>query len=233
MFEAYGMTENAAISTSNRPGRIKLGTVGEPLGEAEIRIDESGEIQVRHPAVFAGYFRDPEATARTITPDGWLRTGDIGEWVDGTHLKITDRAKDIIITSGGKNIAPSEIENALKASPYIKEAIVIGDRRPYLTALIGIEFDTVAEWAQRRKIDFTTYRDLSEKPEVVALVQGVVNEVNSRLATVEQIKKFRMLPKELDHEDGELTATQKVKRAAIAERFADLVEDLYATKAAR
>jgi long-chain acyl-CoA synthetase len=233
MFEAYGMTENAAISTSNRPGRIKLGTVGEPLGEAEIRIDESGEIQVRHPAVFAGYFRDPEATARTITPDGWLRTGDIGEWVDGTHLKITDRAKDIIITSGGKNIAPSEIENALKASPYIKEAIVIGDRRPYLTALIGIEFDTVAEWAQRRKIDFTTYRDLSEKPEVVVLVQGVVNEVNSRLATVEQIKKFRMLPKELDHEDGELTATQKVKRAAIAERFADLVEDLYATKAAR
>jgi len=233
MFEAYGMTENAAISTSNRPGRIKLGTVGEPLGEAEIRIDDSGEILVRHPAVFAGYFRDPEATAQTMTADGWLRTGDIGEWVDGTHIKITDRAKDIIITAGGKNIAPSEIENALKASPYIKEAIVIGDRRPYLTALIGIEFDTVAEWAQRRKIDFTTYRDLSEKPEVIALVQGVVNEVNTRFATVEQIKKFRMLPKELDHEDGELTATQKVKRAAIEERFADLVEDLYATKAAR
>ncbi|HLV58419.1 MAG TPA: AMP-binding protein [Natronosporangium sp.] len=233
MFEAYGMTENAAISTSNRPGRIKLGTVGEPLGEAEIRIDDSGEILVRHPAVFAGYFRDPEATAQTMTADGWLRTGDIGEWVDGTHIKITDRAKDIIITAGGKNIAPSEIENALKASPYIKEAIVIGDRRPYLTALIGIEFDTVAEWAQRRKIDFTTYRDLSEKPEVIALVQGVVSEVNTRFATVEQIKKFRMLPKELDHEDGELTATQKVKRAAIEERFADLVEDLYATKAAR
>src|SRR5690606_3292754 len=133
MFEAYGMTENAAISTSNRPGRIKLGTVGEPLGEAEIRIDDSGEILVRHPAVFAGYFRDPEATAQTMTADGWLRTGDIGEWVDGTHIKITDRAKDIIITAGGKNIAPSEIENALKASPYIKEAIVIGDRRPYLT----------------------------------------------------------------------------------------------------
>lgn len=228
MFEAYGMTENAAIATSNRPGRIVLGTVGEPLGEAEIRIDaETGEILTRHPGVFAGYFRDPEATARALTPDGWLRTGDIGEWVGGTHLKITDRAKDIIITAGGKNVAPSELENALKASPFIKEAVVIGDRRPYLTALVGIELDTVAEWAQRQRLGFTTYRDLSEKPEVTALVQAQVDEVNQRFARAEQIKQFRMLPKELDHEDGELTATQKVKRAAIADRFADLVDDLY------
>ena len=129
---------------------------------------------------------------------------------------ITDRAKDILITAGGKNIAPSEIENALKASPYIKEAIVVGDRRPYLVALIGIELETVVDWAQRRGIAYTTYRDLSEKPEVIKLVQGIVNEVNARFATVEQVKKFRMLPKELDHEDGELTATQKVKRSAIA-----------------
>jgi long-chain acyl-CoA synthetase len=231
MYEAYGMTENAAIATSNRPGRIRLGTVGEPLGEAEVRIDEDGEILTRHPGVFAGYFRDPAATAATMTADGWLKTGDIGEWVDGSHIKITDRAKDIIITAGGKNVAPSEIENALKTSPYLKEVIVIGDRRRYLAALIGIEFETVAEWAQRRRIDFTTYRDLSEKPEVIALVQRLVDEVNERFATVEQVKRFRMLPKELDHEDGELTATQKVKRGAIAERFADLVEDLYAPKA--
>ncbi len=227
MYEAYGMTENAAISTANQPGRVKLGTVGEPLGDAEVRVADDGEILVRHPGVFAGYFRDPEATARTMTDDGWLRTGDIGEWIDGTHIKITDRAKDIIITAGGKNIAPSEIENALKTSPFLKEVVVIGDGRPYLTALIGIEFDTVAAWAQRRKLDFTTYRDLSEKPEVIELVQSLVDEVNQRLATVEQIKKFRMLPKELDHEDGELTATQKVKRGALAERFADLVDDLY------
>jgi long-chain acyl-CoA synthetase len=231
MFEAYGMTENAAISTSNQPGRVKLGTVGERLGDAEVRIDDSGEILVRHPGVFAGYFRDPQATAATMTPDGWLRTGDIGEWVDGTHVKITDRKKDIIITAGGKNLAPSEIENALKTSPFVKEAVVIGDKRPYVTALIGIEFDTVAAWAQRRRLDFTTYRDLSEKPEVVELVRKLVDNVNSRLASVEQIKKFRMLPKELDHEDGELTATQKVKRSAIEERFADLVADLYNTKA--
>jgi len=228
MYEIYGMTENAAVTTINRPGRIKLGTVGEPHPGVEVRIDDqTGEILTRHPAVFVGYFRDPEATARAKDADGWLHTGDVGEWVDGTHLRITDRAKDIIITSGGKNIAPSEIENALKASPYIKEAIVVGDRRAYVTALIGIELETVSNWAQRRRIAYTTYRDLAEKPEVIKLVQGIVTEVNSRLASVEQVKKFRMLPKELDHEDGELTATQKVKRAAIARLFADMVDEMY------
>ncbi len=232
MHEIYGMTENAAISTVNHPGRIKLGTVGEAHPGVEIRLDEeTGEILTRSPAVFVGYFRDPEATRAAKDADGWLRTGDVGEWIDGTHLKITDRKKDILITAGGKNVAPSEIENSLKTSPYIKEAIVVGDRRPYLVALIGIELETVSDWAQRRGIAFTTYRDLSEKPEVVKLVQSIVDGVNSRLATVEQIKKFRMLPKELDHEDGELTATQKVKRAAIAKLFSDLVDDLYGSKA--
>jgi long-chain acyl-CoA synthetase len=143
-------------------------------------------------------------------------------------VKITDRMKDIIVTAGGKNIAPSEIENALKASPYIKEAVVIGDRRRYLTALIGIESDTVGEWARRRGLPYTTYRDLSGKPEVRALVQGVVDEVNERFATVERVRRFAFLPKELDHEDGELTATQKVRRSAIATLFEDLVEGMYA-----
>jgi long-chain acyl-CoA synthetase len=226
--EVYGMTENSAIATGNRPGRVRLGTVGEPQPEVELRIDEvTGEIQTRHPGVFAGYWRDPDATRRTLDPDGWLHTGDVGEWVDGTHVRITDRMKDIIITAGGKNVAPSEIENALKASPYVKEAVVIGDGRKYLTALIGIELETVGFWAQSRRLTFTTYRDLSEKPEVVALVQGIVDEVNTRFATVEQIKKFRMLPKELDHEDGELTATQKVKRASIVSTFDELVGSMY------
>ncbi|WP_246001593.1 AMP-dependent synthetase/ligase [Allorhizocola rhizosphaerae] len=228
MHELYGMTENSAVATGNRPGRVKLGTVGEPQVGIELRIDpDTGEIQTRHDGTFVGYFRDPPATAAAMTSDGWLKTGDIGEWVDGTHVKITDRAKDIIITAGGKNIAPSEIENALKASPFIKEAIVIGDRRPFVSALVGIELDTVGEWAQRRRIAYTTYRDLSEKPDVKALVQSIVDKVNERLAPVEQIKKFRMLPKELDHEDGELTATQKVKRSAIAKLFADQVEEMY------
>jgi long-chain acyl-CoA synthetase len=135
--------------------------------------------------------------------------------------------KDIMITAGGKNIAPSEIENALKVSPYVKEAVLIGDRRPYPTALIGIEPDTVSDWAQQKRIAFTTYRDLTEKKEVVDLVQDIVTDVNSRLSTVEQIKAFRLLPKLLDHEDGELTATQKVRRAAMVERFSGLVESMY------
>lgn len=229
MHELYGMTENTAIATANRPGRVRLGTVGEIHDGTEVRLDDAtGEILTRHPAVFAGYWQDPDATARAISEDGWLHTGDVGEWVDGTHLRITDRMKDIIITAGGKNVAPSEIENAIKASPFIKEAVVIGDGRKFLTALIGIELDTVGAWAQQRRLAFTTYRDLAEKPEVRALVQGIVDEVNSRHNPVEQVKHFRMLPKELDHEDGELTATQKVKRSAIDAMFHDLVEDMYA-----
>jgi len=228
MHEAYGMTENTAVATANRPGRVKLGTVGEPQAGIELRIDEAtGEILTRHPGTFTGYWKNPEATAKTIDPDGWLHTGDVGEWVDGTYVKITDRMKDLIITAGGKNVSPSEIENALKASPYIKEAIVIGDRRPYLTALIGIELETVGHWAQVRNLPYTTYRDLSEKKEVRTLVQSIIDGVNARFATVEQVKKFAMLTKELDHEDGELTATQKVKRNAIATMFAEQVEGLY------
>jgi long-chain acyl-CoA synthetase len=228
LYEAYGMTENCGVATTNRPGRIKLGTVGEPYAGCELRLDpETGEILTRHPAVFAGYWNMAEATARTIDSEGWLHTGDVGEWVDGTHVKIIDRIKDIIITSGGKNVSPSEVENTLKASPFIKEAIIIGDRRKFLTALIGIDFEVVSEWAQRHKIPHTTYRDLSEKPEVVKLVQKAVDAANEKFARVEQIKSFRLLTKELDHEEGELTATQKVKRSVIEKKFSDMIESMY------
>ncbi|GAA4685402.1 AMP-dependent synthetase/ligase [Nocardioides nanhaiensis] len=231
MHEVYGMTENTAVATANRPGRVKLGSVGEAHPGVEVRVDETtGEILTRHDGVFAGYWRKEEATAAVLRADGWLHTGDVGEW-DGTHLKITDRMKDIIITAGGKNISPSQIENELKASPFVKEALVVGDGRTHLTALIGIELDTVGEWAQRKKLGYSTYRDLTQKPEVVELVQKVVDDVNTRFATVEQIKTFRLLPKELDHEDGELTATQKVKRSAVVGAFAELVEDMYGTGA--
>ena len=227
--ELYGMTENSAIATTNRAGRIKLGTVGEAQPGTEVRIDEvTGEILTRHPGVFVGYWNKPDATAETIDADGWLHTGDVGEWVDGTHVKIIDRIKDIIITAGGKNISPSEIENSLKSSPFIREAIVIGDKKPYLTALIGIEEDTVGSWAQAQRVPYTTYRDLSEKAEVIKLVQGIVRDVNERYARVENIRKFRMIPKSLDHEDGELTATQKVKRSSLMSLFDTLVDDMYA-----
>ncbi len=226
--ELYGMTENSAVATTNRAGRIRLGTVGEAQPGTEVKVDEAtGEILTRHPGVFAGYWNKPDATAETIDSDGWLHTGDVGEWVHGTHLKIVDRIKDIIITAGGKNISPSEIENSLKASPFIREAVVVGDKRPYLTALIGIEEDTVGSWAQAQRVPYTTYRDLSEKEEVIRLVQGIVREVNERFARVENVRKFRMIPKALDHEDGELTATQKVKRSSLMSLFDTLVDDMY------
>ena len=155
-------------------------------------------------------------------------TGDVGEWVGDSHVRIIDRIKDIIITAGGKNISPSEIENSLKTSLYVKEAMVIGDRRRFLSALIGIELDTVGDWALRRNIPYTTYRDLAEKPEVLELIQGVVNETNEKFARVESIREFRMIPKELDHEDGELTATQKIKRSSMEEAFNELIEEMYA-----
>ncbi len=228
MYEVYGMTENSAIATANVKGRVKVGTVGEVQPGTELRIDDNGEILTRHRGTFAGYWNNPEATAATIDADGWLHTGDVGEWVDGTHIKITDRVKDIIITSGGKNISPSEIENSLKASPYIKEALVIGDRRKYITALIGIELDTVGNWAQKRKLSFTTYRDLSSKPEVIALVQSIVDESNAKFAPMQAIKRFTLIPKELDHDAGELTATQKLKRSAVTSQFDDAIEQMYA-----
>jgi len=229
VYELYGMTENAAVATGNFPGRMVLGTVGEPYPDIGFRLDEeTGEIQTKHPGVFAGYWNRPEQTAETFTADGWLMTGDVGEWVDGTHVRIIDRIKHIIITAGGKNISPSEIENSLKTSLYVKEAMVIGDRRKFLSALIGIELDTVGDWALRRNIPYTTYRDLSEKPEVLELIQGVVNETNEKFARVESIREFRMIPKELDHEDGELTATQKIKRSAMEDAFGHLIDEIYA-----
>ncbi len=228
VFELYGMTENAAVATANFVGRMKLGTVGEPYPGIEFRIaEDTGEIQVKHDGVFKGYWNKPDKTAETFTDDGWLMTGDVGEWVDGTHVRIVDRIKHIIITSGGKNISPSEIENSLKTSPYVKEAMVIGEGRKYLTALVGIELDTVGDWALRRNLPYTTYRDLSEKPEVIELIDQVVQQTNAKFARVENIRKFALLPKELDHEDGELTATQKLKRSAMMEMFGDLVESMY------
>ncbi|MPZ51859.1 MAG: AMP-binding protein [Acidimicrobiia bacterium] len=228
LYELYGMTENAAIATNNFHGRNKVGTVGEPYHGTELKLDEvTGEILTKNGGTFLGYWNQPEATEQSMTPDGFLRTGDVGDWVEGTHIKVVDRIKHIIITSGGKNISPSEIENTLKTSPYVKEAMVVGDGRRYLTALVGIEFDTTGDWATRKGIPYTTYRDLSEKAQVVELVSDVVKRANEKFSNAEGIKKFRLLPKELDHEDGELTATQKVKRNSMGEMFDDLVEEMY------
>ena len=225
IYEGYGMTENSAIATGNTPDKVKLGTVGTPQAGTELKLAEDGEILVRHPGVFKGYYKNEEATKEVIDEDGWLYTGDVGEY-DGEFLKIVDRKKDIIITSGGKNVSPSEIENNIKTSPFIKEAIVIGDDRKFLSALIGIEYDIVSNWALRKNIAHTTYRNLSENDEVQNLIWDEIQKANEYTSSL-QIRKFRMLTKELDHEDGDLTATQKAKRNVIMEKFSDLIEDMY------
>ena len=226
IFEAYGMTENCAYVTSNDFESIELGSVGRPHENCEIKIADDGEILTRHGGVFKGYFKDEQSTREVIDEEGWLHTGDVGEFTEKGSLIITDRKKDIIMTSGGKNVSPSEIENKIKSSPYIKDALVVGDKRKFLSCLIAIEFDTVSNWALRKKIPFTTYRDLTEKPEVRELVSKDIVRANEETSSL-QVRKFELIPKELDHEDGELTATQKIKRSVIIEQFSDLVESMY------
>ncbi len=232
MHEVYGMTENSAVATANRPGRIRLGTVGEPHPGVELRIDDAtGEILTRHLGTFAGYWNNPAATAGPWTPTAGCTPATSASGSTAPTCASRTGSRTSSSPRAARTSRRRRSRTRCKASPFIKEAVVIGDRRNYLTALIGIELDTVADWAQRRRIAYTTYRDLSERPEVVALVQAEVDRVNERFAKVEAIRRFRMLPKELDHEDGELTATQKVKRAAIQGMFADLVDDMYARAA--
>jgi long-chain acyl-CoA synthetase len=224
--EAYGSTECTGVFSMPGGDDITIGTTGKPIPGWEYKIASDGEILMKGPAIFTGYFRDEEAT-KNAKRDGWLYTGDIGEFDDQGNLKITDRKKEILITASGKNIAPSEIENRLKFSPFIKEAIIIGDRRPYLAALIQIDLDNVADWAQRQGIPFTTFKSLSRDPQVYKLIQGEVDKANQEMSRIEGIKKFLLLEKELDRDDDELTATMKVRREMIEKKYGDLIERLY------
>ena len=226
IFEAYGMTENCAYVTSNDFEIIEIGSVGRPHENCEVKIADDGEILTRHGGTFKGYYKDEKSTKDVIDEEGWLHTGDVGKITEKGSLIITDRKKDIIVTSGGKNVSPSEIENKIKASPFIKDALVVGDRRKFLSCLVAIEFETVSNWALRKKIPFTTYRDLTEKPEVRELVSKEIIRANEETSSL-QVRKFELIPKELDHEDGELTATQKIKRNVIIEQFSELVESMY------
>jgi long-chain acyl-CoA synthetase len=199
----------------------------DPATGQEVPRGQQGELWTRSFMVMKGYYKMPEASATAIDADGWLHTGDIAEWCDG-HVKIVDRKKDVIITSGGKNLSPSLIENAMKASPFVKECIVIGDARRYVTALIQIDFENVGKWAEQKGLAFTTFRSLAEHPAVFRLISQEVEKANEALAPVEQVKRFHLLAKELDHDDGEVTATMKVRRANIYTKFAAEIEALYA-----
>ncbi len=232
--EGYGMTELSGLSHYNRPGDMRLGSVGKAMQGVEHRIADDGELLIRGPSIIQGYLDNPQATAEAIDPDGWLHTGDIGKIDADGYLWLTGRKKEIMITAGGKNIAPAKIENALKTSPFIKEVISIGDARPFVTALIQIDYDMVGNWAQQRKLAYTSFPDLAAKPEVIQLIDAEIQRINAQaLARVEQVRKFKLLPKELHQDDDELTATQKVRRKNVMARYADMIEALYSkTRAA-
>lgn len=229
LVEVYGLTESTGMIFGQHPDRVQAGTVGEPILGVDWRLGEQGELQVRGEMVFAGYYKNETATAQTVR-DGWLHTGDVAEVRQG-QLRIVDRLKDIMITAGGKNLTPSEIENAVKSSPYVKECVIVADGRRYVAALIQLEFETVGKWAESRRIAFTHFRSLAECAEVRELVAGEVARANAGLAPVAQIKRFHLLTKELDHDDGEVTATMKVRRASIYRSYADEIERLYAEEA--
>ncbi|MFY9514193.1 MAG: long-chain fatty acid--CoA ligase [Rubrivivax sp.] len=228
MLEVWGMTETAGISTYTPADRIRPGCIGIAAPWNEVRIDErTGEILVRGPNVFMGYLNLPEKTAETIDADGWLHTGDVGTVDAEGVFRITDRMKDIIITAGGKNITPSEWENELKFSPYVTDAVVIGDQRAYLTALVMIDQENVEKFAQDNDVPFSNYASLTRAPEVRALIQGEIDKVNNKFARVEQIKKFHLLEAQLTAEDEELTPTMKLKRKLVQQKYAPQIDAMY------
>jgi long-chain acyl-CoA synthetase len=226
MYEVYGQTENAGLATANYPGHLEVGTIGTAMPGTELRLSPQGEILLRGPHIFAGYLNKPDKTAEALK-DGWLHTGDVGAVDNQGFVRITDRMKDIIITAGGKNITPSEIENQLKFSPYISDAVVIGDRRKFLSCLVMIDHETVAQFAQESNVPFSNFASLCRAPQVQELIRGEIERVNRQLARVETIKTFRLIEQLLTPEDEELTPTMKLKRTFVNVKYKDLIEGMY------
>jgi len=226
MREVYGQTENCGLATAMPADRIKLGTVGVARPDTEVRLSTQGEILLKGPHVFLGYYKNPERTAQTIV-DGWLHTGDVGRMDEEGFVTITDRMKDIIITAGGKNVTPSEIENQLKFSPFISDAVIIGDQRKFLSCLVMIDHETVAQFAQEKNVPFTNFASLCRAKEVQDLIWGEIERVNKQFARVETIKKFRLIEQLLTPEDEELTPTMKLKRTFVNRKYKDVIDGMY------
>jgi long-chain acyl-CoA synthetase len=226
ILEGYGLTECTTAATTNRPDRYRFGTVGPALPGFELRIAGDGELEIRSETVFAGYYKDPEATAEVLGDDGWLRSGDIASIDEDGFVTITDRKKDIIVTAGGKNIAPQNLENDLKTSRFVSQAMVIGDRRPYPAALITLDPVEIGKWASEHGIDGDASA-LSRDSRVEELVAGIVDDVNRDRSRYEQLKRFAILPRDFEMEQGEVTPTLKLKRRVVLEHFAEDVEALY------
>ena len=224
--QVYGQTEISGLSVIHRDGDIDFETVGKPIGETEIRISDQGEITTRSPGLFRGYYKNPEATSKTLR-DGWLHSGDAGLFDEKGHLVVIDRMSDVMVLADGSKFSPQYIENKLKFSLYIKEAVVIGQDRPCVTALINIDLANVGKWAENHQIAYTTYTDLAQKPQVYELVAEAVRRVNRDLPKVARVARFVLLYKELDADDEELTRTRKVRRSFVESRYGDLIEGLY------
>ena len=229
MREVYGQTENCGLATAMPDGRMKLGTVGVARPDTEVRISPEGEILLKGPHIFLGYYNRPDKTAETVV-DGWLHTGDVGRMDADGFVTITDRMKDLIITAGGKNITPSEIENQLKFSPFISDAVVIGDKRKFLSCLVMIDHETVAQFAQEQNVPFTNFTSLCRAKEVQDLIWAEIEQVNKQFARVEGVKSFRLIEQILTPEDEELTPTMKLKRAFVNVKYKALIDGMYAEK---
>ena len=226
IIEGYGLTETSPVIAINDPGRVHPGTVGRPVPGTEVKIAADGEILVRGPGVMAGYYRDPRATAE-VMEEGWFRTGDVGSLDEGGRLRITARKKDLIVTSGGKNIAPQPIESALQSTGLVAQAVVVGDGRKFISALIAPDRDALARLCHRLGLLAAPVEDAIQHPDIVAAYESAVREACQEFAPYERVKKFALLPKELTIHDGELTPTLKVRRRVIEERYAAEIEAMY------
>ena len=226
ILEGWGLTETTGPLTVNREEHFKFGTVGLPLKEVQIKIGEDGEILIKSKKMFLGYHNLPQDSKESFI-DGWFKTGDIGEIDEDGFLKITDRKKDLIVTAGGKNIAPQKIEQLLKTSRFIANTLIHGDRRKYLAAIVTLNFDEVSQWAKEHQLNFSSFQDLSTHPKVNELIEGELKKINDQLASFETIKRFYILDRDFSIEDGELTPSLKVKRKFCEKRYADILDGLY------
>ena len=233
IIEGYGLTETSPVMTVNPPDKFKFGTVGKPIPGCELKIANDGEVLTRGPMIMKGYYKKPEATQEVIDENGWFHTGDIGFVDNEGYLHITDRKKDIIVTAGGKNIAPQPIENRLKMSKYIEEVVIIGDRKPYCVALVVPSFEVLEDMAKKEAISYGSKEALLEHPRIKTVIDDAIAEVNRGLARYETIKKFALIPALFTQETGELTPTLKVKRWAVEKKYKDIVEQLYEIQPAK
>ncbi|HPB83135.1 MAG TPA: AMP-binding protein [Spirochaetota bacterium] len=227
VLEGFGLTETTPVTNVNRPGQVRPGTVGSPLADTTVKISDEGEILIKGPQVMLGYYKNKDATREVFTKDGFFKTGDIGSIDEKNRLSITGRIKDIIVTAGGKNISPQNIENSLKGSKYIEQVAIIGDRRKFLSALIIPVFDELRKWAKSKKISFSNNSELISNELVVGLIAEEIDKYTKRFSRVEQIRKFKLLDAEWTQATEELTPTLKIKRAVVEKKYAREIESMY------